>query len=96
MEKTSHKKITLCLSKIDILLQLKITDNGRGIPHDILSKIGCKGFSFGQQNHTTAGSGLGVHNAIELIKSWGGEFYISSRINVGTEVVIKLKEANGG
>ena len=78
------------LNKNDKTL-LTISDNGKGIPVHILNNIGIKGFSYGKENLSTAGSGLGLHNAIEHIKDWGGDLQISSIQNHGTQISLEFK-----
>lgn len=67
-------------------LLIVIADSGRGIPKNILPKLGKKGFSFSKKN----GKGLGLYFAIESIKQWSGNFQIESTENVGTEITITL------
>lgn len=67
---------------------IDIKDSGKGIPQDLLSRIGEKGFSFGKEN----GSGLGVYYAKETVRSWGGRLEITSQIGVGSSIMIVLKE----
>lgn len=71
-------------------IQIIIKDDGKGIPSDILHKVGLYGFSYGKENLDQSGSGLGVHYAIKTIKSFGGEFFIESKEHVGTTVTIVL------
>ena len=68
---------------------IEISDCGRGIPKEVLSKIGERGFSFGKPK----GTGLGVHYAKKLIEGWGGSFSISSEIDRGTAVRVSLPVA---
>ena len=68
-----------------------ISDNGKGIPVHILEKIGIKGFSYGKENISTAGSGIGLHYAIETLKYWGGDLKISSIQNQGTQISLEFK-----
>lgn len=72
------------------MAQISIKDNGKGIPKNILSKIGETGFSFGKETKTESGSGLGVAHAKKLIQDLGGEFIIESELGRGTEVKMRL------
>lgn len=67
-------------------ISLSIKDNGKGIPEDILSRLGTKGETFGKQS----GNGLGIYHAKSTIESWGGELKIKSTLGLGTEVQIIL------
>ncbi|MBI4670031.1 MAG: sensor histidine kinase [Elusimicrobia bacterium] len=54
---------------------LKVQDNGKGIPPDILSKLGQKGVTHGK----AGGSGLGLYHAMTSLESWGGSLDLDSR-----------------
>jgi signal transduction histidine kinase len=69
-------------------LSIKISDKGRGIPIDILSKIGEQGFSFGKENQGLSGSGLGIYHAKNTVESWGGKLEITSISGKGTTIVL--------
>ena len=68
------------------MLTIKIIDNGKGIPEDILLKI--------RQGEITSskkeGHGLGISSAIQNIKSWSGIYDIQSKVGEGTTFIIKL------
>jgi len=80
--------------KIEIFLKegesgkilVQIVDNGKGIPEDLLPKLGIRGNTFNKEG----GSGLGLAHAKEALEEFGGELQISSEINIGTMVTIKL------
>ena len=72
-------------NKIDSL-KLKIIDNGKGIPANILPEIKQGGKSFNKDG----GSGLGIASAIQSIKKWGGEYDICSKEGEGTTVIVTL------
>jgi len=63
-----------------------ISDNGRGIPSEILEKIGHRGFSFGKAH----GNGLGFAQAKSVAEKANGRICISSRVGIGTEVCFSL------
>ncbi len=66
-----------------------ISDNGKGIPPDILARLGERGVTHGKEG-TQSGSGLGVFHAREAIKKAGGKFGIQSQVGVGTMITISL------
>jgi signal transduction histidine kinase len=68
---------------------ISIKDNGKGIPADILEKLGRQGVSYGKGG-TTSGSGLGVYHAKRTVEALGGSFTIHSVLGRGTDVSIKL------
>lgn len=66
-------------------LKLKITDNGCGIPNEIIHQLGTKPVTYGKGSQ---GNGLGFYNA----KMWSiknsAEIKIESKIDHGTEISI--------
>lgn len=69
---------------------IEITDNGSGIPNNILDKIGKKGFTYNKPN----GSGLGLSHAIDIINSYSGEIKIETELGIGTTIRINLPLVN--
>lgn len=82
------KLIEVFVDKIDKLIVIKITDNGKGISGEIINKVMSKDFTFGKKN----GSGIGLYYAQTNLKSWNGNISISSKINSGTCVTVTLLE----
>lgn len=68
---------------------LTIADNGKGIPPEILAKLGKKGETHGK----AGGSGLGLFHARTTAESWGGTLNIDSTPAKGTTVTVKLPKA---
>ena len=66
--------------------EITISDDGKGIPDNIINSLFKRGSTFNK----ISGSGLGLFHAKECIENWGGTINIYSKINIGTEVVIKL------
>jgi signal transduction histidine kinase len=85
----SGGRVELTFSGTEKDIELKIADNGKGIPADILPKLMQLGHTFGKKG----GSGLGLYHARASIASWGGEIRIESQLVKGTIVVIKLPRA---
>lgn len=67
-------------------IELLIKDNGKGIPENILPKLGTRGETHGKEN----GSGLGLFHAKETIESFNGHLKLESKLNTGTTVIITL------
>jgi len=89
----SHKskKIEINLKQEENKVVLSVKDNGKGIPPEILSKIGRKGFSHDKEG----GNGLGLYHAKAAIEKWGGKLEIwsgaeaqSGKGTKGTEITI--------
>ncbi len=78
---------------------LSIKDNGKGVPQNVLEKLGTKGFSWGKNQVDRcdsslrgAGAGLGLYHAKTSIERWGGKIEIQSTSGQGTTVVLFLLE----
>jgi signal transduction histidine kinase len=76
-------RILVVLEKNDVV---RVEDNGRGIPSEILENLGKKGATFGKEG----GSGLGIYGAKKYIEKMGGKLEIKSRLGDGTMVMIIL------
>jgi len=71
-----------------------ISDNGRGIPPEVLTRLGSEqGISHGKDEIPNSGSGLGVHHARTIVEAAGGEFTIESQQGVGTTITMLLPRA---
>jgi signal transduction histidine kinase len=94
-----HKgKITVGIKRIleesKSSVEIFIHDNGKGIPKDILEKLGAIGVTHGKED-TQSGNGLGVFHAKKTIESFDGEFLVASVEGQGTTVkmILPLAEA---
>lgn len=79
-------EVKIVLEKNNHSVMLKIIDNGKGIPADLLPKIYEGGVSIGKEQ----GCGLGISNAIYCIKQWNGNYDIKSTVGEGTVFTIEL------
>lgn len=77
------------LIKEDQNITLTVSDTGKGIPPEILAKLGQRGETHGK----AGGSGLGLFHARTTAESWGGSLNITSEPGKGTVVSIKLPKA---
>lgn len=71
---------------------LILTDEGRGMSKDEMRKI-MKGFYKALQD-SRQGMGVGIYLSDYILKTHHGSLRISSRINSGTKVTIKLPKSN--
>jgi signal transduction histidine kinase len=69
-----------------------VSDNGKGIPADVLARLGERGVTHGKEG-TQSGSGLGVSHARETVERDGGKFSIQSQVGVGTQVTLTFPRA---
>ena len=68
-------------------IEIRISDNGPGIPDNIRDKIFQPFFT---TKPTGQGTGLGLSLAYDIIKSHGGEIRVNSNEENGTEFIIQL------
>ena len=80
--------VAVGLSAPDGMVTLRIKDDGKGIPPEILSRLGQKGETHGK----TGGTGLGLYHARTSVESWGGSLKMESGPG-GTCVIITLPAA---
>lgn len=78
--------VNVSLSARDGRALLSVQDDGKGIPPDILAKLGRRGETHGK----AGGSGLGLHHARTSAESWGGSLELSSEIGKGTTATLLL------
>lgn len=71
-------------------MTLVVSDNGKGIPSSVLSKIGVLGASFGKQNESDTGLGIGLYHAKKTIELFGGTLNIESEEDGGTRIILKF------
>ena len=86
----SNGKVDVVVSSRESWCVIQVRDNGKGIPPEILRKLGERGASYGKAD----GSGLGIFHAHEIINSEGGNLTITSVVNQGTTVTIELPRAD--
>ena len=84
MCETGCVTVRLSLGKNNIILRVK--DNGKGIPPDIIPKLMQRGSTFNKES----GSGLGLYHARKTIEEWGGNIDIESEVGRGTSIIISL------
>lgn len=70
-------------------IAVRVTDDGPGIPPDVLPKLGQRGATFGKEG----GNGLGLWHAKTTVESWGGRLEIESEVGKGTTVRLILPRA---
>ncbi len=80
-------EIWVTLKSIEEWVEIRIKDNGCGIPEDIQKKIF-------EPNFTTksSGSGLGLAICRRIIENFGGEIGFVTEVGVGTEFYVILKK----
>jgi anti-sigma regulatory factor (Ser/Thr protein kinase) len=72
------------------MIEIKIRDEGCGIPLSILERINTVGGSFNK----TGGSGFGLTHARQTAEIMGGRLLIESTVNVGTVVTVQIAKVD--
>ena len=78
------------------ILELKVSDNGIGIPKEFRSKIFDKFFRVPSgDRHNIKGYGLGLSYVAEIVRRHMGYIYVESELDKGSSFIVKLpvKEA---
>jgi len=83
-------RIKISLTDINNEALIEVYDNGKGIPADVIGKLGELGGSFGKSH----GTGVGLNHAVNVIKEWGGRFDIKSEEGKCTTVQIYLPKCD--
>ncbi|MEO5582756.1 MAG: ATP-binding protein, partial [Saprospiraceae bacterium] len=72
-------------------IQIRVKDNGNGIPQKVLDKIFQPFFT---TKPTGQGTGLGLSLSYDIIKAHGGEINVESKEGEGSEFIINLPNEN--
>ena len=78
--------VSVSLSAPNGRVLIEAKDNGKGVPPEILAKLGRKGETHGK----AGGNGLGLYHARTTVETWGGGLKITSTPGKGTLVTIEL------
>jgi signal transduction histidine kinase len=79
--------VSVSTKKVNDHVEIKVTDNGGGIPQNIVDKIFQPFFT---TKPTGQGTGLGLSLAYDIVKAHGGEIKVETKEGEGSEFVIKL------
>jgi two-component system NtrC family sensor kinase len=72
-------------------VEVRVADNGNGIPPKVLDKIFQPFFT---TKPTGQGTGLGLSLSYDIVKAHGGEIKVTTKENEGTEFIIQLPANN--
>jgi len=79
--------VTVSTTKVDDHIELKVSDNGNGIPEQVRDKIFQPFFT---TKPTGQGTGLGLSLSYDILKAHGGEIEVFSNVNTGTTFSLHL------
>jgi two-component system NtrC family sensor kinase len=80
-------KVTVSTRKVNDKVELRVMDNGNGIPEKVLDKIFQPFFT---TKPTGQGTGLGLSLAYDIVKAHGGEIKVQSKEGEGSLFIIQL------
>jgi signal transduction histidine kinase/FixJ family two-component response regulator len=81
--------VNIAVRVIDGMIEILISDNGKGIDRSRLQDV----FEYGNSFDKSNGSGIGLAQAREYIESISGKIAIESIVDSGTTISILLKKA---
>ncbi len=80
-------EVVVSMKKLDDRIDIRVKDNGNGIPDSVKDKIFQPFFT---TKPTGQGTGLGLSMSYDIIQAHGGELKIESKSGVGAEFIILL------
>src|SRR4030095_14083230 len=79
--------VSVSTTKYSGKVEIKVKDNGAGIPQKELDKIFQPFFT---TKPTGQGTGLGLSLSYDIVKAHGGEIKVNTKENQGTEFIVQL------
>ena len=79
--------VSVSTKKISGKVEIKVADNGNGIPQKVLDKIFQPFFT---TKPTGQGTGLGLSLSYDIVKAHGGEIRVETKEGEGSEFIIQL------
>ena len=79
--------VTVQTKKLNDKIEIRVVDNGNGIPQNIIDKIFQPFFT---TKPSGQGTGLGLSLAYDIIKAHGGEIKVETKEGEGSEFVVTL------
>jgi len=84
--------VSISTRKMNGKIEIKVADNGNGIPPKVLDKIFQPFFT---TKPTGQGTGLGLSLSYDIIKAHGGEISVDTKEGEGTEFTVELPTMPG-
>ena len=82
-----ERTVAVSTKKLGDKVEIRVKDNGNGIPQKILDKIFQPFFA---TKPTGQGTGLGLSLAYDIVKAQGGELKVETKEGEGSEFIIQL------
>ena len=83
--------VTVSTKRLDGKIEIRVTDNGNGIPQKVVDKIFQPFFT---TKPTGQGTGLGLSLSYDIVKAHGGEILVETKEGEGSELIIQLPLTN--
>jgi len=80
-------EVIVSTKKLGDKIEMRVADNGPGIPPEIKDKIFQPFFT---TKPTGSGTGLGLSLSYDIVKAHGGELKVETKEGVGTEFIIEI------
>ena len=84
---TYEPTVSVRTSRLEGNIEIRVTDNGKGVPQEAIAKIFQPFFTTKPTGH---GTGLGLSLSYDIVKAHGGEIKVVSREGEGAEFAIWL------
>ena len=81
--------VSISTKRVNDKIEIKVSDNGNGIPKNIVDKIFQPFFT---TRPTGQGTGLGLSLAYDIVKAHGGEIKVETGEGEGSEFIIYLPQ----
>ncbi len=81
-------KVSVSTKKINDKVEIRVADNGNGIPQKVLDKIFQPFFT---TKPTGQGTGLGLSLSYDIVKAHGGELKVDTTEGEGSEFILQLR-----
>jgi signal transduction histidine kinase len=84
---TYEPEVSITTKKLNAKVEIKVRDNGNGVPQKVLDKIFQPFFT---TKPTGQGTGLGLSLSYDIVKAHGGELKVETKEGEGSEFIIQL------
>lgn len=88
--KVENPVVAVTTKKLENALEIRVADNGTGIPDEIKDKIFQPFFT---TKPTGQGTGLGLSLSYDIVKAHGGELKVETKLGAGSLFIIQLPVA---
>ena len=91
LSKGYEPTVSISTKKINDKVEIRVSDNGNGIPQKVLDKIFQPFFT---TKPTGQGTGLGLSLSYDIVKAHGGELKVETKEGEGSTFIIELPKTS--